>query len=71
MKIYKIVAKDALGLPEPADFEIVWVGSKAEGVLRRKQMLSEGWTRKEITETEMDIPKDKQGLLAWLNANAA
>lgn len=70
MRLYKIIAKNpsdaSANLP---DTETVWVGSKAEGVDARKKMADDGWKRKEITEVEVDVPTDKAGLLAFLNAN--
>lgn len=70
MRLYKITAKnpsdDSAALP---DSETVWVGAKSEGVAARKQMAEDGWKRKEITEVEVDVPTDKAGLLAFLNAN--
>lgn len=70
MRLYKIIAKNPSGasanLP---DTETVWVGAKSEGVVARKKMADDGWKRKEIEETEVDVPTDKAGLLAFLNAN--
>ena len=67
MKLYKIKASgngDALT-------KIKWVGSAAEGVSVRKELYAEGFARKEVTEVQVDIPTDKQGLLEWLNGNVA
>lgn len=68
MKLYRIAAVNTSKGEQP-DLETHWVGSKAEGVLKRKQLAAEGWTRKEISEVEVEIPTDKKGLLEWLNKN--
>jgi len=68
MRLYKITAKNPSEANLP-DTETVWVGSKSEGVVARKKMADDGWKRKEITEVETEVPTDKTGLLAFLNAN--
>lgn len=68
MRLYKITAINTSKGEQP-DTETHWVGSKSEGVTKRKELLAEGWTRRELTETEVDIPTNKEGLLAWLNGN--
>lgn len=65
MRLYKITANDGT-----AGSETHWVGSKAEGVAKRKQLATEGWTRKEIDEVEVEVPTNKEGLLQWLNTGA-
>jgi hypothetical protein len=70
MRLYKITASNPSGTSaELPDSETVWVGSKAEGVTARKKMADDGWKRKEIDEVETEVPTDKAGLLAFLNAN--
>lgn len=68
MRLYKITALNT-SMSEQPDTETHWVGSKSESVTKRKELLAEGWTRRELTETEVDIPTNKGGLLAWLNKN--
>ena len=67
MRFYKIVAEN------PADESLTdttkWVISKAEGVLARKALYDAGWRRKEVEETEVDVPTSKTELQAWLNEN--
>jgi hypothetical protein len=66
MRLYKIIATNTNGEDLP-DREIHWVGSKAEGVQARKKLYDEGWRRKDVEETEVDVPTDKAGLLEFLN----
>lgn len=70
MRLYKITALNTSKGEQP-DSETHWVGSKAEGVAKRKQLAVEGWTRKEINEVEIEVPTNKEGLLQWLNSNAS
>lgn len=44
-----------------------FVGTKSEGVDARKKLYADGFTRKEVVETEVDVPTDKAGLIAFLN----
>jgi hypothetical protein len=68
VRLYKIKASGSL-----ADkvTKTLWVGSKAEGVKARAALYEEGFARKEVVETEVDVPTDKVGLILWLNENAA
>lgn len=66
MRLYKITAADGT-----TDCETHWVSSKADGVAKRKQLAAEGWARKEISEVEVEVPTNKEGLLAWLNGGGA
>lgn len=66
MRLYKITARDGT-----VNNETHWVGSKAEGVAKRKQLAAEGWARKEIDEVEVEVPTNKEGLLTWLNSNVS
>lgn len=68
MRLYKIVASNKND-DGPLVSETHWVGSLSEGVSARKQLALTGFSRKEITETETEVPTDKAGLLAFLNAN--
>jgi len=66
MRLYKIKASgNGEGM-----VQIIWVGSKAEGVIERKKLYEAGYARKEVTEVEVDIPTNKEGLLAYLNGAA-
>ncbi|MCA9233252.1 MAG: hypothetical protein KDA57_21590 [Planctomycetales bacterium] len=48
---------------------VVWVGSQAEAATTRKTLVADsGYQRKDIDTTEVDVPTDKKGLLAFLNA---
>jgi hypothetical protein len=66
MRLYKITASDGAD-----EREIHWVGSKADGVASRKQLAAAGWQRREISEVEVDVPTNKEGLLQWLNAGGS
>ena len=68
MRFYKIVAKNPADDSLP-DSETKWVVSKADGVTARKALYDAGWRRKEVEETEVDVPTSKAELLAWLNEN--
>ena len=67
MRFYKIVAKNSAD--ESLTDKTQWVVSKSDGVVARKALYDAGWRRKEVEETEVDVPTDKAGLLAWLNEN--
>lgn len=69
MRLYKIVATPSKPDADLPDSVTVWVGAKSEGVVARKKLADDGFVRKEITETETEVPTDKAGLLAFLNAN--
>jgi hypothetical protein len=68
MRLYKIVASNPSEANLP-DTETVWVGSKSDGVEARSKLYSAGWRRKEVEETEVEVPTDKAGLIAFLNEN--
>ncbi|WP_087746385.1 MULTISPECIES: hypothetical protein [unclassified Acidovorax] len=68
MKLYKIAATGNPGSTTP-DTETHWVGSQADAASRRKQLNADGFKRADIETHEVDVPTDKAGLLAWLNAN--
>ena len=70
MRLYKINA-EYLHDDNTKVFVTQFVGSKADGVAERKKLMDDGARRKDITETEVDVPTDKTGLINWLNANAA
>jgi len=64
MRLYKIKAQSNGG---DSLTKTIYVGSKAEAVVERKKLYDGGFARKEVTEVEVDVPTDKQGLLAYLN----
>lgn len=67
MRLYEITAStDRIPL-KPVR---IFVGAKAEGVAERKTLAEMGFVRKEISEIEVDVPTDKQGLLTFLNSLA-
>lgn len=69
MKLYRITAiRSSLDSDTP-DSEIHWVGSQAEASQKRKTLVSSGFKRAEIETEEVEVPTDKKGLLAWLNAH--
>ena len=51
------------------DRTVVWAVSQADAAAARKVMTTDGFTRKEITTDEVDVPTSKAELLAWLTAN--
>lgn len=65
MRLYKIIASYTPATELPS--EMVWVGSKADGVVKRKALMEKGFRRKDIEEVEVDVPTNKEGLLAFLN----
>ena len=67
MKLYKITAT---GKPdsETPDSETHWVGTQADAASKRKQLVADGYKRAEVYTDEVDVPTDKAGLLAFLNA---
>lgn len=69
MRLYKISAIHT-GHDQPLP-ETHWVGSLADASAKRKQLTAEGWTRKEVETEEIDVPTDKAGLMAFLNAMSA
>jgi hypothetical protein len=66
MNLYKIVATRTTDSETP-DTETHWVGSQADAAAKRKALLAEGWTRREIETLDVNVPTDKGGLLAFLN----
>lgn len=68
MKLYKIFALNTSKGEQP-DTELHWVGTQANAAAKRKQLISEGWKRAEISTEEIDVPTDKAGLLAFLNGD--
>ena len=68
MKLYKITALNTSHGDTP-DSETHWVGSQADAASKRQQLVTDGYKRAEIETTEVDVPTDKAGLLAWLISN--
>lgn len=72
MRLYKITASYTKTDADKGDVTTFtqFVGTKSEGVMVRKDLMTDGARRKDIEEAEVDVPTDKTGLIAWLNANA-
>jgi hypothetical protein len=68
MNLYKVSVKKA---DESGKRQAVFVGSQAEAATARKKFVEDGFKRVEIETETLDIPTNKEGLLSWLNANAA
>lgn len=65
MKLYLV---DALvTTPTSAEQLARWAGSKAEVAAIRKEFKEKGAKNSQITTTEIEVPTNKQGLLAFLN----
>ena len=71
MRLYKITASYLR--PDSSKDDVTkftqFVGSKAEGVSVRKDLMEDGARRKDIAEVEVDVPTGKSELIGWLNAN--
>lgn len=68
MRLYKTTAPDGT---TDTGTRTSWTGSQADAGKDRKHFNSAlKIPRDKITTDEVDVPTDKQGLLAWLNANA-
>lgn len=65
MKLYKttVVNED--------DRTVSWQGTQADAASARKKAMDDGAKRKDVTTEDVEVPTDKAGLLAWLNANCA
>lgn len=48
---------------------ISWQGTQADAASVRKKAMDDGAKRKDVTTEDVEVPTDKAGLLAWLNAN--
>jgi hypothetical protein len=68
MKLYKqtVVFKNDDG----AHTETRWSGSQADASAQRSAWTKAGAKRADITTEEVDVPTDKKGLLAFLNAGS-
>lgn len=63
MRLYK-----TKGLHDQEGWEARWDGTQADAAKQRKAMKEQGFDK--VETKEVDVPTDKQGLLAWLNAHA-
>ena len=60
MKLYRVSAN--------ADVQkIVWVGTQSDAAKARKEFVSDGFKRAELSTEEVDVPTNKEGLLEFLN----
>lgn len=64
MRLYRTTVKTYSDVKGPAPR---WSGSKADAAKDRAALTASGVKRADITTVEIDVPTDKQGLLAWLN----
>lgn len=64
MKLYRISAQSAEGADQP----VVWVGTQSDAGKARKTFVEGGFKRAEITTEEVDVPTNKEGLIAFLNS---
>lgn len=69
MRLYKIsttVPGDDDGRG-PGKYLAKYVGSQAEAAAARKAFTDAGVKRKDIASLEVNVPTDKEGLMAFLN----
>lgn len=60
MKLYRVSAN--------ADVQkVVWVGTQSDAAKIRKELVSDGFKRAELSTEEVDVPTNKEGLLEFLN----
>ena len=60
MKLYRVSAN--------ADVQkIVWVGTQSDATKARKEFVADGFKRAELNTEEVDVPTNKEGLIAFLN----
>jgi hypothetical protein len=69
MRFQKIVATNGLKEETLPDSETHWTVSQADAATKRAALVDQGYRRKDIETTAVDVPTDKQGLLEWLNQN--
>jgi hypothetical protein len=73
MKLYRTQHHEArgeeggVGDDQTLQLRYHWQGTQADAATCRRQLKEAG--KKDIETTEIDVPTDKAGLLAWLNAN--
>ena len=61
MKLYRVIASTDIQ-------KVIWVGTQSDAGKARKELVAEGFKRAEIQTEEVDVPTNKEGLLAFLNA---
>ena len=66
MKLYRITATRDAEVKE-----VVWTGSQTESAKTRKELMGKEFKRAEIDTQEIDVPTNKDGLLAFLNERSA
>jgi hypothetical protein len=64
MKLYRIDAVTDDGQDTVTKF----VGTQAAASAHRKELSDNGFKRKNVTTTELDVPTNKEGLIEFLNA---
>ena len=69
MKLYKTTTTRTANEAD-VDNGVRWSGSQADAATDRKTFVSAGFKRVEVDTVEVDVPTDKKGLLAFLNAGA-
>lgn len=63
MKLYRIEAISEQG----ADIIVRWVGTQSDAAKTRKELVADGFKRAELNTEEVDVPTNKEGLIAFLN----
>lgn len=67
MKLYRTYAVTAALNDDERTKVSKWDGTQADASARRKAL--KGMACTDVETKEVDVPTDKPGLLAWLNAN--
>lgn len=70
MNLYKTTVKALVGLNDAQVMRTTttWNGSQAEASAVRAAAVRDGAKRKDVETEAVDVPTDKAGLLAFLNA---
>lgn len=68
MKLYKTTITASSGNLDETT-KVSWQGTQADSASVRKKAMDDGAKRKDVTTEDVEVPTDKAGLLAWLNAN--
>lgn len=68
MRLYQLIDADRSENGE-GKCRVKWVGTQAEAAAVRKEWVSGGSKRADITTSEIDVPTTKIDLLAFLNDN--
>lgn len=69
MKLYKTTVTRPLANPGEPFKKVSWQGTQADAASARKKAMDDGAKRADVSTDDIDVPTDKTGLLAWLNAN--